>query len=93
MSQQEEFEAMRKQAIEGLEDDDIVSFYTGVIYENEENAYYFANDVDDDEEELQRMAATQLGIITRVLADKSDLSIEEVADLGREQANDMDIRP
>lgn len=91
MSQQEEFEAMRTQAIEGLEDDDIASFYTGIIHENGENGYYFANDVDG--EELQRMAATQLGIITRVLADKSNLSVDEVAELGREQARDMDLRP
>lgn len=91
MSQQEEFEAMREQAIDGLEDDGIVSFYTGIIHETGENAYYFANDVED--EDLQRMAATQLGIITRVLADKSDLSVEEVAQLGREQAEDMDLRP
>lgn len=91
MSQREEFEAVRERTIEALENDDLVSLYAGLIHETGENAYYFANDVDDDE--LQEVAATQLGIITRVLADKSDLDVDDVADLARERAEDMDLRP
>lgn len=87
----EEFETLRKQAIEGLEAEDIVSFYLGVIYEDQEDAYYFGNDVE--EAELQGMAVTQLGMMTRVLADKSDLSVEEVTDRAQKRAENMGLEP
>ncbi|MFC6905208.1 hypothetical protein [Halalkalicoccus tibetensis] len=91
MASTEEFEALRERAIEGLEDDDVVSLYVGLVHEEGRDAYYFANDVDD--EELQEMAARQLGMLTRVLATKSDLSLEEVTDLALEQADEMGLQP
>jgi hypothetical protein len=86
----EEFETLRKQAIEGLKEEGTVSFYLGVINEDQEDAYYFGNDVE--EEDLQGMAVTQLGMMTRVLADKSDLSVEEVADRAQKRAEEMGLQ-
>ncbi len=86
MAPPDEFEALRETAIEGLAGEGTASFYLGVIHESEEDAYYFGNDV---EEDLQGMAVTQLGMMTRVLAEKSDLSVEEVADRARKRAQNM----
>lgn len=91
MSSTEEFEALRERAIEGIEDEDVVSLYVGLVHEEGQDAYYFANDVDD--EELQEMAARQLGMLTRVLATQSDLSLEEVTDLALERADEMGLQP
>ncbi len=91
MATTDDFEALREKAIEGIEDDDVVSLYVGLIHEDQQNAYYFANDVDEDD--LQEMAAEQLGMLTRVLATQSDLSLEEVTDLALERADEMGIQP
>lgn len=91
MATTDDFEALREKAIEGLEDEDVVSLYVGLIHDEGEDAYYFANDVDEDD--LQEMAVTQLGMLTRVLATKSDLSVEEVAELAVEQAGGMGLQP
>ncbi|MCH7662198.1 MAG: hypothetical protein IH933_17055 [Euryarchaeota archaeon] len=90
MAPTEEFETLREKAIEDLHREEVVSFYLGVINERDEDAYYFANDVE--ENELQGMAVTQLGMMTRVLADKSDLSVEEVADRARKRAENMGLQ-
>ncbi|ADJ16406.1 hypothetical protein [Halalkalicoccus jeotgali] len=90
MNSTEDFEELRERAIEGLADEDVVSLYVGLVHEEGRDAYYFANDVDD--ERLQEMAATQLGMLTRVLATKSDLSLEEVTDLALERADEMGLQ-
>lgn len=91
MATTDDFEALREKAIEGLENEDVISLYVGLIHDTQQDAYYFANDVDEDD--LQEMAVTQLGMLTRVLANKSDLSVEEVAELALEQADEMDLQP
>ncbi|WP_122089445.1 hypothetical protein [Halalkalicoccus subterraneus] len=91
MSSTEEFEELRERAIEGLADEDVVSLYVGLVHEEGRDAYYFANDVDEDD--LQEMAVRQLGMLTRVLATRSDLSPEEVTDLALERAEEMGLQP
>ena len=90
MAPSDEFESLREKAIVDLHREGIVSFYLGVIHERDEDAYYFANDVEEDD--LQGMAVTQLGMMTRVLADKSDLSVEEVADRAQKRAENMGLQ-
>lgn len=91
MAPTDDFETVRRRAIEAIEREDVVSVYAGLIHEDRQDAYYFANDVDDDE--LQRMAVRQLGMLTRVLTEQSDLTAEEVTELARERADEMNLQP
>ena len=86
-----EFDRVRERAIEAIRGDDVESIYVGLINEDGGNEFYFGNDVDD--EELQVVTAKQLGMLTRVLAEQSSASVEEVATLAVEMADEMDLRP
>lgn len=88
---QSEFDQVRERAREALADEDLESVYVGLLSEDGQPAYYFGNDTED-AAQLREDAAVQLGMLVRVLADRSDLSVEEVAELGREQADLMDTR-
>lgn len=48
MAPTDDFETVRRRAIGAIERDDVVSVYAGLIHEDRQDAYYFANDVDDD---------------------------------------------
>ncbi len=87
----DDFDQMRAEAIDAIEREDIVSMYVGLIPEDGSNEYYFGNTVD--EAELREKAAIQLGMMTRVLADKSAWSVEEVAQHAVEQAESMNLQP
>ncbi|MUV56114.1 hypothetical protein SAMN04487947_2808 [Halogeometricum rufum] len=84
------FERVREQAAEALTESDAASLYVGLAGPDGQNEYYFANDVDD--EELQEMAAQQLGMLTRVLAEQSNASIEQVTSQAAEMAKQMNVR-
>lgn len=86
----EEFDEVRARAAEAMNADDVVSAYVGLIHENDQNEFYFGNAVD--EAELRRMATRQLGMLTRVLADQSGATAEEIAQLAAERAEEMDLR-
>lgn len=87
----DEFDRMRAQAADAIEAEDIASLYVGVIPEDGTNEYYFANTVE--EAELREKAATQLGMMTRVLAEKSAWSVDEVAQHAIEEAESMNLQP
>ncbi|MCL7417834.1 MAG: hypothetical protein M8354_08350 [Halalkalicoccus sp.] len=91
MASTEEFETLRERASEGLDEEDVISLYVGLVHEDRQDAYYFANDVDEDD--LQEMAVRQLGMLTRVLASQSELDVEEVTELAAEHARDLDLGP
>lgn len=86
----EEFDRVRERAKEAIDGEDVVSAYVGLIHETDQNEFYFGNTVD--EAELRRTATRQLGMMTRVLADQSGASVEEIAELAAEQAEEMDLR-
>lgn len=86
-----EFDRVRERAREALADEDLESVYVGLLSEDGQPAYFFGNDTED-AAQLREDAAVQLGMLVRVLADRSELSVEEVAELGREQAELMDTR-
>ncbi|GGM65324.1 hypothetical protein J2752_000312 [Halarchaeum rubridurum] len=86
-----EFEEVREQAIEALEREDLRSIYVGILDESEENEFFFGNETEDPHA-LQRTAATQLGMLCRVLADQSDLTVEQVANLAAERANELGVQ-
>ncbi|MFB6078049.1 MAG: hypothetical protein ABEJ80_03615 [Halarchaeum sp.] len=86
----EEFDRVREAAREALEREDLGSVYVGLLDESEENEFYFANE-SEDPVALQRAAATQLGMLCRVLADQSHLDVEEVAGLAAERANELGV--
>lgn len=86
-----EFDELRSQASEALDGEGVRSMYVGLIHESGEKEYYFGNAVD--ESELREMAATQLGMMTRVLATQSASSVEDVAELAVQQAESMDLQP
>jgi hypothetical protein len=85
-----EFERARERAVEALRDDDVASMYVGLIREDGTTEYYFANAVD--EAELRETAAAQLGALTRVLAEQSASTVEEIAELAARRAESMDVR-
>lgn len=85
------FEEIRAEASDALLDDDLVSVYVGLVREDDGNEYYFGNDTED-ATDLRETAAVQLGMLTRVLADRSDRTVEEVADLAAERAAEMRLR-
>lgn len=87
----DDFDRIRDQALDAIEQDDIASMYVGVIPENGTNEYYFGNTVED--AELREMAGKQLGMMARVLADQSEWSVEEVAQHAVEQAASMRLQP
>ncbi|HET7323970.1 MAG TPA: hypothetical protein VFJ06_06545 [Halococcus sp.] len=87
----DEFDRMRTQALDAIDEDDIASMYVGLVSEDGSNEYYFANTVE--EAELREAAGTQLGMLTRVLADKSAWSVEQVAQYAIERAESMNLRP
>jgi hypothetical protein len=87
----EEFDRVRKRAAAEITDDEkgIRSMYVGLIDSAGENEFYFAN---ADDADLQGLAVTQLGMMTRVLADQSNLDAEEIAELAAERAEEMGLR-
>ncbi|MFB6165864.1 MAG: hypothetical protein ABEJ31_11960 [Haloarculaceae archaeon] len=85
------FDELREQEADAVAEDDLASVYAGLVHENGEHEYYFGNDTED-AEQLREMAAVQLGMLLRVLADRSDSSIEDITDLARERAENMRLR-
>lgn len=85
-----EFERVRERAAEAARSGDADSVYLGLVGGETRNEYYFANDVD--ESELREVAAQQLGMLTRVLAEQSDASIDEVAEHAAETARKLNVR-
>ncbi len=85
------FEETRAEAATAVTEDGLRSVYAGLVHEDGRHEYYFANDTEA-AEELREAAAVQLGMLLRVLADRSDRSAEEVADLALERARNMELR-
>lgn len=87
----QQFEELRAQAADAVAEDDLVSVYTGLVHEDGRHEYYFGNDTEE-AGELRETAAIQLGMLLRVLADRSDSSLEEITDLAIERAEGMQLR-
>ncbi|MFB6304786.1 MAG: hypothetical protein ABEH47_06445 [Haloferacaceae archaeon] len=85
------FEETRAEAAAALDDDDLRSAYVGLVRENGRHEYYFANDTEE-AAELREAAAVQLGMLVRVLADRSERDVEDVAELAVERARRMELR-
>jgi hypothetical protein len=85
------FEDLKEQAAEAIVEDDLLSVYAGLVHEDGQHEYYFGNDTEE-AEELRETAAVQLGMMLRVLADRSDSSIEEITELAVERAEEMRLR-
>jgi acyl-homoserine lactone acylase PvdQ len=86
-----QFESVKEDAAAAVTQSDLRSVYAGVVHEDGRHQYYFGNDTTD-AEELRETAAIQLGMLVRVLAEQSDSSVEEIADLGVERARAMELR-
>jgi hypothetical protein len=85
------FAELQEQAAEAVVDDELISVYAGLVHEDGEHEYYFGNDTEE-AEELRETAAVQLGVMLRVLADRSDSSLDEITDLAVERAEEMRLR-
>lgn len=85
------FEETTAEAATAITDEDLRSVYAGLVREDGRHEYYFANNTET-AEELREAAAVQLGMLLRVLADRSERDIEEVADLALERAAAMELR-
>jgi hypothetical protein len=85
-----EFDRVRDRAVEAVESEGLASVYVGLIHDDGTSEFYFGNDVP--ESELQETGVRQLGMLARVLAEGSEASVEEVADLAAEVADEMDLR-
>ena len=85
------FEEVRTEAAAAITEDELRSVYTGLVHEDGRHEYYFGNDTGD-AEELRETAAIQLGMLLRVLADRSEDDLEAVADLAVERAEEMQLR-
>ncbi|MFA9418179.1 hypothetical protein [Natrinema sp. HArc-T2] len=86
-----QFEDLRAQAADAIDDDDLMSVYTGLVHEDGRHEYYFGNDTEE-ATELREAAAIQLGMMLRVLADRSDSSVDELTELAAERAEQMQLR-
>lgn len=86
-----QFDDVRKRAAEAVTEDDLRSVYTGLVHEDGRHEYYFANDTEE-AAELREAATIQLGMLLRVLADRSDSSVEEITDLAVERTEQMQLR-
>ncbi|WP_224268398.1 hypothetical protein [Haloprofundus salinisoli] len=89
-SDEPEFERVKQRAADAVSGTDAVSLYVGLVGDSGDNEFYFANDVD--EERLQEMASQQLGMLTRVLAEQSDASIDQITEHAAETARQMNLR-
>nr|WP_267622271.1 hypothetical protein [Halobium salinum] len=85
-----DFDRVRERAVDALGEDDLTSVYVGLIHDDGRNEFFFGNDVD--ESELQSTATRQLGMLTRVLADGSNASVEEITDLAADAARELDMQ-
>lgn len=85
------FDEVREEASAAITDDDLRSAYVGLIHEDGRHEYYFGNDTET-AEELREAAAVQVGMLVRVLADRSDSDVEEITDLAAERAEAMELR-
>jgi len=90
MSETTEFKEVRERAREALGRDDLTSVYVGLLDDAADNEFYFGN-ATDDPRDLQQVAATQLGMLCRVLASQSHLSVDEVAELAKARAKDIGV--
>lgn len=85
------FEDVQTEAAAAITEDELRSVYAGLVHENGRHDFYFGNDTED-AEELREAAAIQLGMMLRVLADRSNQSLDEVAELAVERAQQMQLR-
>ena len=85
------FEEVRTEAADAITDGELWSVYAGLVHEDGRHEYYFGNDTGE-AAELREAAAVQLGMLLRVLADRSERTPEEVADLALERAGEMELR-
>ncbi|WP_433624939.1 hypothetical protein [Halomicrococcus sp. NG-SE-24] len=85
-----QFEELQERAAEAVTGDELVSVYAGLVREDGQHEYYFGNDVED--EKLRETATVQLGMMLRVLADRSDSTVEEITELAAERAEQMQLR-
>jgi len=85
------FDDVCEKAATALEDEDLRSVYTGIVHEDGRHEYYFGNDTES-AEELREAAAIQLGMVLRVLADRSDSDLEDLTALAVERAERMELR-
>ena len=85
------FEEVRTDAATALTEGDLRSVYAGLVHADGRHEYYFGNDTED-AEELREAAAIQVGMLLRVLADRSESSLDEVADLAVDRAENMELR-
>ncbi|EFW91332.1 hypothetical protein ZOD2009_14526 [Haladaptatus paucihalophilus DX253] len=86
-----QFEELQERAAKAVTEDELASVYVGLVHENGEQQYFFGNDTDGNEE-LQEMTVAQLGMLLRVLADRSNASIDEIADVAIEHAGQMQLQ-
>ncbi|WP_408959852.1 hypothetical protein [Natrinema sp. 74] len=86
-----EFEAFQTRVSEAVSEDELRSVYAGIVHENGQYEYYFGTDTED-VSELRSTAAVQLGMLLKVLADRSNSDIDEITDLAVERAAEMQLR-
>ena len=85
-----QFAEVVAEAIDRLSVDDLHSVYVGIITDAAEQEYYFANDTRS-ADELRSAAVDQLAMLTRVLATQSDTTVEELAALAAERADELKL--
>ncbi|OYR42972.1 hypothetical protein DJ82_01005 [Halorubrum sp. Ib24] len=85
------FEEVRTEAADAITDGELRSVYGGLVHDDGRHEYYFGNDTGD-ATELRETAAIQLGMLLRVLADRSEDDLEAVAELAVERAEEMQLR-
>lgn len=86
-----QFEELRERAARAIAEDELLSVYAGLVREDGQHEYYFGNDTEETAK-LRETAAIQLGMLLRVLADRSDSSIDEITDLAVDRAEEMQLR-
>jgi len=91
MSDATQFEDVQERAIDAIDSDDVESLYVGLLREDGAPEFYFGNDTES-AEDLQNAAVDHLGMLTAVLADRSEITPEELAEIAAERAEELALR-
>lgn len=95
MSEKKGFSFAREDAVDELQQDSVVSFYLGLLHEKDgrKSAQYRISTEGEDPAIARNASSAHLGLLMRVLAEQTDMSLEEVASIGVERAREIDSLP
>lgn len=92
MSSDKGFPEAREAALEELQRDSVASFYLGLLHEEdgETSAQYRISTDSEDDGTVRNAGSAHLGLLIKLLAEQSDVDVEDVAEIGVRRAKEID---